>query len=179
MRSDFNDVGDFQEKFNLPIASYNDPRPLPVSKAMLDLRIKRLQEEVDEFIEAAQAGDYGEMFDAMIDLVYIAHGTTHFFGFPWAEGWRLVHDANMTKERAARDGGNSKHNSQFDIVKPENWIAPDIHALIEGRGWPLRADVCCICHYGILDWREHYTINSTPNYKQYAHVSCAEEEGLL
>jgi hypothetical protein len=71
----------------------------------------------------------------------VVFGTAHLNGYPWQEGWDLVQQANITKERAAADGSNSKRGSSFDVVKPEGWTAPDINGLLLKKGWRSYAEV--------------------------------------
>ena len=71
-----------------------------------------------------------DQFDALIDLVYVALGTAHMHGFPFAGGWARVHRANMTKVRAVRPS-DSKRDSTYDVVKPEGWTPPRLNGLLE------------------------------------------------
>lgn len=93
-----------------------------------ELRHARLKEELDEYLEAVEAGDDEGTFDALIDLCYIAIGTCYRRGWDFEEGWRRVHAANMAKERGKEN--SSKYGSSFDIVKPEGWTAPDLSDLV-------------------------------------------------
>ena len=128
------DVGDFHRRFRVPEA--------PVF-AMLDPAAQRfrqefMQEELDEFRDACVAGDLQKAFDALLDLEYVLLGTARMMGlaYVWQAGWDEVQRANMTKERAAADGGNSKRGSGLDVVKPAGWRGPD-HGRIVGDGpWP-------------------------------------------
>jgi predicted HAD superfamily Cof-like phosphohydrolase len=69
-----------------------------------------------------------EMFDALIDLIYIALGTIHLHGWNFNEGWRRVHDANMRKVLSSKENPG-KYGAKIDVVKPANWIAPDLKDL--------------------------------------------------
>lgn len=178
--TEFYDVGVFHQKFGLPSVTKSGPFPRDVSKEMLDFRTKFLKEELEEFIEGVQTGDHALMFDSLMDLVYVAAGTAHLFGYPWDEGWELVQQANMAKVRAQADGSDSKRGTGFDVVKPEGWLPPDINGLLSHYGFPpIRAVArCTVCHDGIFDVREEYLVNATPGHKQYAHDECAKKEGL-
>jgi len=134
----FDDVGIFHAQFGLDNTTFTahgiGPRDVPAD--LLEFRAKFLQEELDEFNEGVAESDHAKMFDALIDLVYVALGTAHLQGYPWQEGWDLVQAANMAKVRAAKDGSDSKRGSQWDIVKPPGWTPPDIEGLLESHGWP-------------------------------------------
>lgn len=131
--SEFDDVGTFHARFGLP----TDPGPRDLPMEVIRFRSKFMQEELDEFNLAAIDGNHAGMFDALIDLVYVACGTAHFLGYPWQEGWDLVQAANMAKVRAA-SAEQSKRGSAFDVVKPEGWQAPDIEGLLESKGWTVQ-----------------------------------------
>lgn len=128
--SDFDDVGDFHEKFGLPNVTHRGDGVREVPDELLKFRIGFLEEELDEFKTAAAEGDLARMFDALIDLVYVAHGTAHIYGFPWHAGWAAVHRANMRKVRAKTDGSDSVRGSAYDVVKPADWASPDLNEVL-------------------------------------------------
>lgn len=134
--TDFSDVGDFHQKFGLHRSDF-DPGPTGAEKdeELMEFRIKFLQEELDEFIQALKEGNMAKAFDALMDLNYVSLGTAHLLGFPWHRGWHLVQAANMAKMRAKADGSDSKRGSSFDVVKPEGWMPPDIEGLLKRYGF--------------------------------------------
>lgn len=125
----FKDVGEFHLKFGLPVEG--DDVPHPLEPELLNFRFDFLLEELREFGHAAASDDLPEMADALVDLIYVACGTAHLMGLPLNELWDDVHQANMTKQRAATDGSDSKRGSSFDVIKPEGWVGPDGAAIIE------------------------------------------------
>lgn len=148
------DVGEFHQKFGLHSVNYSGPGSVPFNDELMQFRVKFMIEELLEFCEGAGytlkihdqenielsqlegvEPDHAQMFDALIDLVYVALGTAHLNGYPWSEGWDLVQRANMAKVRAAPDGSNSKRGSSFDVVKPKGWEAPDIEGVLLHYGW--------------------------------------------
>lgn len=135
--SEFDDVGRFHKKFNLPEVYSTPFGPKKVTSELMEFRIKFLQEELDEFKEGNDETDHVKMFDALIDLVYVALGTAHLLGYPWIYGWEVVQDANMTKVRAKTDGSNSARGSSYDVVKPEGWVPPDIIGVLQDFGWQI------------------------------------------
>lgn len=121
--SEFLDVQEFHAKFNVPV-------PLdfkPLSPEVLEFRVKFMQEELDEFSESAQRGDMVGMFDALLDLVWVAKGTADFMGLEagdWDMGWAAVATANLSKRRAV-SASESKRGTSLDIVKPLGWVGPE------------------------------------------------------
>ena len=131
------DVLAFHKKFELPIEKY----PAFPSNEILEFRVKFLKEELDEFNEAINNENIVKAFDALIDIVYVALGTAAFMNLPFQQGWDIVHNANMTKIRA-RKASDSKRGTTYDIVKPPNWVAPDmmLHSLLLKHEYDLRTE---------------------------------------
>lgn len=115
----YKDIKDFHEKFGL---NYEGKSRL-LDGEIKKFRIRFLEEELEEYKKASEEDNLHEMFDALIDLVYVALGTAYLHGFDFTEGWRRVHHANMQKIRAS-SSVDSKRNSTHDVVKPKNWKAP-------------------------------------------------------
>ena len=134
------DIVDFHHKFRLTYQG--PPRMLPDDLG--DFRGLFMVEELEEYLDlpkdslvdhakalVAKRGPIKDTIngrvdrlDALVDLVYVALGTAYLHGFNFAEAWRRVQRANMSKVRAER-ADQSKRGSTFDVVKPEGWKAPD------------------------------------------------------
>ena len=118
------DIRDFHKRFCIDYDG--PPRELPGD--LSKFRLEFMQEELLEYELACENGDIEGQFDALIDLVYVVLGTAHMQGFPFTEGWDLVHDANMRKVRGTRY--TSKRDSPYDVVKPEGWKNPDLWSIL-------------------------------------------------
>lgn len=123
------DILEFHKKFGLPYGE--DGHPTMLTQEMFEFRKGFMQEELDEYNEAVEAKDPAKAFDALIDLVYVAVGTAYLHGFPFAEGWYRVQQANMAKVRAERKE-QSLRGTTFDVVKPEGWKPPCHDDLVQG-----------------------------------------------
>lgn len=133
----FIDVALFHRKFDLhEVALVGEPGPVDITPELMEFRTGFMKEELQEFIDASATMDHAGMADALVDLVYVAVGTAHLFGYPWEALWNDVQRANMTKERAAADGSNSTRGTSFDVIKPKGWIPPDTQGILEEFGWP-------------------------------------------
>lgn len=121
----FADVTAFHRKFELPQQQFPSLPDLEI----LQLKLKHLHEELQEIEDGVDAKDLEQVFDGVIDLVYVALGLAYFCNLPFNEGWQRVHWANMKKIRAKR-AEDSKRGSTFDIIKPEGWQAPKLEDLI-------------------------------------------------
>lgn len=138
------DMRDFHEKFNL---RYEGPcRSLPIE--LFHFRHEFMGEEMGEWeghtlaarhellLTEPDLANYQyhleESLDGLIDLVYVTMGNAYLQGFGpiFNEGWRRVHEANMSKVRAG-SAKDSKRNSPHDVVKPEGWTKPTHTDLIE------------------------------------------------
>jgi predicted HAD superfamily Cof-like phosphohydrolase len=153
MQTGFDDVGEFHQKFGLDNTTWQSQGPREVDRDLMVFRMKFLCEELQEFLEGVglrfrtslyslivgnsewcAEKSHEQMFDALIDLVYVAYGTAHVMGYPWQAGWDQVQMANMQKERATR-AEQSERGGTFDVIKPEGWTPPDIHAVLKAYGF--------------------------------------------
>lgn len=136
MTSNFDDVGNFHKKFNLHNTTWHPEGPHAMSAELEMFRVKFLEEELQELRDGLAEGDDAKVFDALLDLTYVAMGTAHLRGYPWQAGWDAVQKANMAKERASSAWDDrSKRGSEYDVVKPAGWTAPDIEAVLHRYGW--------------------------------------------
>lgn len=117
------DIQAFHEKFDLTY--YGPPRALPVD--LQRFRNTFLWEEVTEYVNSDELEDN---LDALVDLVYVALGTSYLHGFDFTEAWRRVHEANMKKVRATKDTDSKRGSAAHDVVKPPGWTPPDLTDLV-------------------------------------------------
>lgn len=154
---EFGQVGQFHQKFGLDNVTYNGVGPRELDMDTIKFRMKFLCEELQEFMEGVglefsvplydlvmgnsewiKEKSHTQMFDALIDLVYVAYGTAHLLGYPWIEGWIEVQRANMLKQRAAsaeESQGSTGRGSALDVIKPPGWTPPDIEGVLIANGF--------------------------------------------
>ena len=86
---------EFNQAFDIP--KLNAPALGP--EELIELRIKLLTEEVQEYAEAARAGDLVEVLDALADIGYILAGTIINHGMQeiYDDAFNEVHRSNMAK----------------------------------------------------------------------------------
>lgn len=99
-----------------------------------------LTEEVSEMKQALadlkKASEYGnrartkaalvDLGDALADIVFVTIGTAHAYGLDFDGMWAEVARSNMAKFPdgvAVRDENNK-------VVKPHDWVAPDIKGVL-------------------------------------------------
>lgn len=92
-------------------------------KALLEFRIKFLEEEIRELREAVESNNHDDIVDAHIDLCVVAIGTLDLFDVDVNAAWNTVHEANMAKQAGIKEGRPNPLGLP-DLMKPEGWTAP-------------------------------------------------------
>lgn len=147
-------VGEFHFKFR--ITQLENQTPAFLNYELASFRINFMLEELREYAEACGfvydkeqgkfvINEFGKMdlekaFDGLIDLQYVLSGTVRMHGFHtrrsgeafsrFEDGFMRVHEKNMMKQPALKDGSDSKRNSPYDIVKPEGWVPASLVDLL-------------------------------------------------
>lgn len=117
-------VAQFHKAFHLPM------RGTPgtdIDPALVSLRVDLLEEEVGEFVTAAERGDLADIADALADVVYVVYGTALTYGIDLDPVLREVHRSNMSKlatdgEPLVRDDGK--------VLKSDQYSPPDIASVL-------------------------------------------------
>lgn len=110
----------------------NDNNPVRLSTDEKVFRSACLQEELNEFNEAATIEDEA---DALLDLIVFSLGTLERMGLleKTEEMFLEVMKANLAKEV----GGTKKREGtpafSIDLTKPKGWTAPDLKSIIEDK----------------------------------------------
>lgn len=86
-------VREFHEAFGHLV---NDT-PMNLPEVTVSLRHVLMLEELQEYRDAAEAGDLVEVADALADLMYVALGTAVAHGIDLEPIFAIVHDSNMSK----------------------------------------------------------------------------------
>jgi predicted HAD superfamily Cof-like phosphohydrolase len=119
-------VLEFHQAFGLFVAE----RPAAdLPPGLVKLRARLLQEELDEYRQAAASGDLEAIADALSDLLYVMLGTylTHGLQEVAGELFAAVHRSNMSKLDAE---GKPLYRSDGKILKSERFSPPDLAAII-------------------------------------------------
>lgn len=138
-RSNFDDVGDFHEKFDLVNVTYAGVGDTGIfDEELFQFRFKFMYEELYEFRDGWRNGNLAEMADALVDLVYVAMGTAHLLGLPWQELWDEVQRANMSKMRASTADESARSTGRghaSDVLKGPDFVPPDVRGILERCGF--------------------------------------------
>jgi len=116
---------EFNEAFEIP--GLDEPAIGP--QELVELRIKLLTEEVQEYAEAARTGDLVEVLDALADIGYILAGTiiNHGMQHIFDEAFDEVHRSNMAK----LVDGKVLRREDGKVMKPEGWTPPQLARYLE------------------------------------------------
>lgn len=120
-------VKEFHRIFGLQY--HEEPTPV-VDARIIALRHRLMQEENDEYLEAASAGDIALIADALGDKLYIlcgtiiAHGLQHKIEAVFNE----IHRSNLSK---LDENGKPIYREDGKIMKSNNYFLPDIKAVLE------------------------------------------------
>ena len=116
---------EFNEAFEIP--KLDAPGLSP--EDMIELRIKLLREELEEYAEAARAGDMVEVLDALADIGSILAGTiiNHGMQHIYDDAFNEVHRSNMAK----LVDGKVLRREDGKVLKPEGWQAPQLAQFLD------------------------------------------------
>jgi predicted HAD superfamily Cof-like phosphohydrolase len=116
---------EFNNAFDIP--KLDDPGL--GTNELIELRIKLLVEEVQEYAEAARAGDMVEILDALADIGYILAGTiiNHGMQHIYDESFAEVHRSNMAK----LVDGKVIRREDGKVLKPQDWQPPNLAQFLQ------------------------------------------------
>ena len=122
-----NKVKKFHEVFW--IGNEDKPKAI-VDESTFLLRHRLMQEENEEYLEAALAGDAVEVADALGDMMYILCGTilSHGMQHIIEEIFEEIQASNMSKLGA---DGKPIYREDGKVMKGPNYFKPNIGAILE------------------------------------------------
>lgn len=120
-------VADFHNAFGLGIL--NSPKA-NLGEAKNLLRFSLMEEENQEYLEAANRGDLTEVADALGDMLYILCGTIleHGMQHKIEEVFEEIQRSNMSKLGA---DGKPIYREDGKVLKGPNYFKPDIKAILD------------------------------------------------
>ena len=107
-----------------------DGKPRDLIGDQLDLRLRLIAEEHQEYLEAVFNQDREGVLDALIDLCVVAIGTADLMGLDFHEGWNRVLASNMTKKVATKPE-QSKRGKIGDLYKDDDFVPVNLKDLVE------------------------------------------------
>jgi predicted HAD superfamily Cof-like phosphohydrolase len=127
MKETINKVKKFHEVFGL---EYHEEPTVNISDRIIELRHRLMQEENDEYLEAAKARDLTLIADALGDKLYILCGTiiAHGLQYKIEEVFEEIHRSNMSK---LDEEGKPIYREDGKIMKSKKYFLPDIKGILE------------------------------------------------
>ena len=116
---------EFNQAFDIPTLQ----SPGMSNEELIELRIKLLTEEVQEYAEAARNNDMVEVLDALADIGYILAGTIINHGMQniYDAAFDEVHRSNMAK----LVDGKVLRREDGKVMKPAGWQPPNLSQFLE------------------------------------------------
>lgn len=122
MPTNFEQVREFHQAFNHPVEVVPHWPPIAVE----ELRLRLIEEELQELKDAIEATNLIEVADALTDLLYVIYGMGHCYGFNLDACFREVHRSNMSKLGV---DGKPIYRADGKIAKGPNYSPPDLGAV--------------------------------------------------
>ena len=120
-------VKEFNEAFKI---KYSKNQKADLDESTIDLRYRLMQEENNEYLEAARKKDLVEIADALGDKLYILCGTilAHGLQDKIVEVFDEIQRSNMSKLSA---DGTPVIREDGKILKGPNYFKPNIKSILE------------------------------------------------
>jgi len=123
-----NKVREFHEAFGAYIA----PSLGEVGDDIRKLRIRLMNEEVNEYLIGEENNDIENMAKELADILYIAFGTAVSYGIPLEDVFEEVHRSNMSK---LGNDGKPVYREDGKVLKGPNFSPADIaHVFSKAQG---------------------------------------------
>ena len=115
-------VKEFNKAFKI---EYSETQEADLDESIVDLRYRLMQEENNEYLEAAKKKDLVEIADALGDKLYILCGTILAHGLQQkiVEVFNEIQRSNMSKLGI---DGKPIYREDGKILKGPNYFKPDI-----------------------------------------------------
>jgi predicted HAD superfamily Cof-like phosphohydrolase len=119
-------VEEFHDAFGLPVRKEPSGQ---LTEQEYTLRFNLMQEENEEYLEAARKGDIVEIADALGDMLYILCGTINSHGLQHkiAEVFEEIQRSNMSK---LDENGQPIYREDGKVMKSDRYFRPDIAAIL-------------------------------------------------
>ncbi len=131
MKKEIDMVQHFHETYQ---AYFNRQPTASLPPEVVALRVSLIQEELDEYRAAAEAGDLVEIADALSDLMYVVLGTYIAHGLQDAaeDLFAEVQRSNMSK---LDENGQPIFRADGKVLKSNLFSQPDLRPLLVKHGW--------------------------------------------
>ena len=114
------------QQFNKEVIGIDRQPGIIEDQKEVDWLIGSLLEEIQEYKDAQQNGDFVGCLDAICDLIYFAAGAMTRMGIDASvssEIFKSIHGCNMHKAKGKKKERIFAHD--LDATKPEGWVGPE------------------------------------------------------
>lgn len=121
------------EEFHRIYKLGNSSKPIgKLENGLEKLRFKLMQEENEEYLEAAKNGDVVEVADALGDMLYILCGTIIEHGMQDVidDVFEEIHRSNLSK---LDEDGNPIYRKDGKVIKGPNYCPPNLKQFFEKK----------------------------------------------
>lgn len=128
---EFQEIISAVETFHSSFKIENNYEPIAnISQSDIELRHRLMEEENNEYLEAAKNGDLVEVADALGDQLYILCGTIlkHGMQHKIEEVFEEIQRSNMSKLDA---DGQPIFREDGKVLKSDQYFRPDIKSILE------------------------------------------------
>jgi predicted HAD superfamily Cof-like phosphohydrolase len=116
------------EDFMVAFGQKVEIEPIIPDRAITELRLALIEEEVDELREALSKNDVVEVADALTDILYVVYGAGLSFGIDLDACFLEVHESNMSK---LGEDGKAIYREDGKVMKGPGYFEPQL-ALVLG-----------------------------------------------
>ena len=118
------------KEFMKVFEDYISKEPSLIPQKVYELRYKLLKEGNEEYLKSCEKGNLVQILDAVMDMLYVLHGTIIAHGFENVidKSFEEIHESNMSKL-----GENGKPIKRLDgkIIKGPNYFPPNLSKFIK------------------------------------------------
>ena len=115
------------EDFMLAFGQDVELTPIIPDRAITELRLALIEEEVDELREALRKNDLVEVADALTDILNVVYGAGLSFGIDLDACFLEVHESNMSKLGA---DGKPIYREDGKVLKGLNYFRPELATVL-------------------------------------------------
>lgn len=117
--NNFGMAGEFMKAFEQEVKT----SPEFPDENTVKLRLKLIDEEFLELVDACHSKDIVGVADALTDLLYVIYGAGHSFGIDLDKCYQEVHDSNMSK---LGEDGKPMKRADGKVMKSPNYRPPNL-----------------------------------------------------
>ena len=117
------------KEFNIAFSIENESKPSLLTEEKFQLKLRIMQEELDEYKEACENDDLVEVADAIVDMMYVLYGIIiqHGLSDVFYDMFQEVHRSNMSK----LERGKPLRRSDGKILKGTEYFKPNLKKILK------------------------------------------------